>query len=101
MRMLLFFDLPNVTKKENREYRHFIKLLNVNGFAMLQESVYTKLALNPSVVNSTMGEIKKNIPPEGSISILTITEKQFSSMDILLGDLETDVIMTDERYIKL
>lgn len=101
MRMLLFFDLPNVTKKENREYRHFIKLLTVNGFAMLQESVYTKLALNPSVVNSTMGEIKKNIPPEGSISILTITEKQFSSMDILLGDLETDVIMTDERYIKL
>lgn len=101
MRMILFFDLPNVTKKENREYRRFIKLITKNGFAMLQESVYTKLALNPSVVSSTMGELKKNMPPDGSVSILTITEKQYSSMDVLLGDLDTDVIMTDERFIKL
>lgn len=101
MRMILFFDLPATTKSDHREYTRFIKLIKSKGFVMLQESVYTKLALNPSIVNSTLGEIRKKIPPEGCISILTITEKQYSSIDQLIGEIKTDIIMSEDKIIKL
>ena len=101
MRMILFFDLPSVTKKDHKEYQKFIKLIKSKGFVMLQESVYTKLAITPSVVDSVMIELKKKVPVEGSISLLTITEKQFSSMKQLLGEIETDVIMSEDKVIKL
>ena len=101
MRMILFFDLPSVSKKEKREYQKFVKSLKNKGFIMMQESVYTKLALNPSVANSTLLDLKKKLPPNGQVSMLTITEKQFSSIEHLLGGFETDVIDNDKQVIKL
>ncbi len=48
MRMLVFFDLPTLTKEDKRNYRQFRKLLIKNGFIMLQESVYCKMMTSPS-----------------------------------------------------
>lgn len=101
MRTILFFDLPSVTKKDHREYTKFVKLLKKKGFAMLQESVYTKLSINESVVDSTLRELKAALPPDGAISCLTITEKQFSAIDILLGDTVTDVVISEEKVLTL
>ena len=101
MRTILFFDLPSVTKKDHREYRHFIKLLEKEGFAMLQESVYTKLSVNESTAETTIKEIKKELPPDGTITCLTITEKQFANMEVLLGDMETDVVLTMDKVLRL
>lgn len=101
MRMILFFDLPSVTKRDFREYSKFIKSIKKLGFVMMQESVYTKLALNPSVVSSCMLELKKIVPPEGIVSVLNITENQFTSIEHLIGEINTDVIISDEKVIKL
>lgn len=101
MRTILFFDLPSVTKKDHREYTKFIKLLKRKGFAMLQESVYSKLSINQGVADATIRDIKKFLPPDGVVSVLTITEKQFAEMDILLGDMQTDVISTQDKVVKL
>lgn len=101
MRMILFFDLPSVTNKDTREYTRFVKAIKKMGFVMLQESVYTKLALNPSVVSSCMIELKKILPQEGIISVLNITENQFSSIEHLIGEISTDVIISEEKVIKL
>lgn len=101
MRIILFFDLPAVTKKDHREYTRFIKQIKKLGFIMMQESVYTKLALNPSVSNSAINDIKKNLPPEGVVSVLTITENQFASIDHLIGEIKTDIISNEEEVIKL
>lgn len=101
MRIILFFDLPSVTKKDHREYTKFVKLIKSKGFIMLQESVYTKLALNPSIVNSCLLEIRKNLPPEGCVSALTITEKQFSSIEHMIGEIKTDIISSEDKVIKL
>lgn len=101
MRMILFFDLPSVSKSEHREYAKFIKMIKSKGFCMLQESVYTKLALNESIVISTMKEIKSKLPKEGMISVLTITEKQFSSIEHILGDVNTDVIVNEDKIVVL
>lgn len=101
MRTMLFFDLPMVSKSELREYRHFIKFIKSKGFIMMQESVYTKLSLNESVVESTLKEIRAKLPKDGIVSVLTITEKQFSSIKHLIGEVNVDVIINEEKVIKL
>ena len=63
---------------------------------MMQESVYSKLALNSTVVNSIVNGIKNNKPPEGIVQIITLTEKQFSKMEILTGEYKVNVLDTDE-----
>ena len=63
MRIFVFFDLPVETSENRRDYRHFRKFLIKNGFVMLQESVYCRMALNQTIVNSITQLIKKNRPP--------------------------------------
>ena len=60
MRILVFFDLPSVTSEEKREYLKFRKMLVKSGFLMMQESVYSKLALNTTVSGAIVDNIKKN-----------------------------------------
>ena len=59
MRIVVFFDLPTITDKDRREYRHFRKFLIKNGFFMMQESVYTRMVLNQSVERSIIDLLKK------------------------------------------
>ena len=101
MRTLLFFDLPTITLKDKREYRKFIKVLKTNGFYMIQESVYAKMSIDQAAADSTIKKLKSSVPPNGFVMSLTVTEKQFASMDILLGDFKTDVLTTDERTVVL
>lgn len=95
------FDLPTDTASERRAYRKFVKLLKEMGFIMFQESIYVKLSINEATVKSTAKVIQNNVPDKGLVSMLTVTEKQFGSIDYLLGSFETDIIDTDEKVIEL
>ncbi|MFR6129198.1 MAG: CRISPR-associated endonuclease Cas2 [Dorea longicatena] len=101
MRVLVFFDLPVLTSENRRAYAKFRRFLLKNGFLMLQESVYCKLALNSSAVNAIVDNVHKNKPEEGLIQLLTITEKQYAKMDIILGQVKSEVLDTDERLVIL
>ena len=101
MRVMVFFDLPTQTPADRREYGRFRRFLVKSGFLMLQESVYCKLALNGTVVNSIQESVRNHKPPRGLIQMLVVTEKQFSKMEFVLGDYRTDVIDSDERLIIL
>lgn len=101
MRVLVFFDLPVQTSEQRCAYTHFRKFLIRSGFVMMQESVYTKLAPNPSVADSIQENIRKNKPAEGLVQMLTVTEKQFSRMEILVGQRQTEIIEDDRRLIVL
>ena len=101
MRIILFFDLPTETAQERREYSRFRKFLIKNGFFMMQESVYCKLALNQTSVNSVLDTVRKNKPPAGLVQALVVTEKQFSKMEYIVGTYLGDVINTDERFVEL
>lgn len=101
MRSILFFDLPAVTKTDHREYAKFIKFIKSKGFVMLQESVYTKLSINETVVDATMKEVKANLPKDGMISVLTVTEKQFAAIEQVLGETNIDVVINDDKVVKL
>lgn len=101
MRVLVFFDLPVLTSENRRAYAKFRRFLLKNGFLMLQESIYCKLALNSSAVNAIVDNVHKNKPEEGLIQLLTVTEKQYAKMDIILGQVKSEVLDTDERLVIL
>ena len=101
MRALVFFDLPVETSEDRRNYRRFRTMLIKHGFIMLQESVYCKLLTSPSVEKSIHGMIQKNKPPEGIVQLLIVTEKQFSRMEYVVGQYNSDVIDSNERVIVL
>lgn len=101
MRSILMFDLPVDTAKQRRSYRQFVKFLKKNGFIMFQESIYIKLSVNSSAVESITKKIEEKVPGEGNVSMLTITEKQFNDMKYFQGEFKTDIINSDERTIEL
>ena len=101
MRTLLFFDLPTITNKHLKDYRRFVKEIKKIGFYMLQESVYVKMSINQKAAENTKNKVRSIIPSEGNIILLTVTEKQFNSMDILIGDISTDIVTSSDRVVVL
>ena len=101
MRLLLFFDLPVEKKEQRREYSRFVKNIKRLGFYMLQESVYIKLCIDNQNSEFTISKVKLVKPKDGSVFVLSITEKQFANINIILGSKETDVINNDERIVIL
>ena len=99
MRVLIFFDLPTETREDRRDYTRFRKFLIKSGYMMIQESVYSKLSLNSGQTDQIIEEVKKHRPQKGSVQILSITEKQYSKMEILSGNVDTDVLNSDERLV--
>lgn len=101
MRVIVFFDLPVQTSAQRREYAQFRKQLVKDGFIMMQESVYCKLALNMSVAGAIMANVRQNKPPEGLVQMLVVTEKQFARMEFVVGESRTEIVDSDERTIFL
>ena len=101
MRIIVMFDLPVETSEDRRQYRKFRKFLIKTGFMMLQESVYSKLALNQSIADSILSSVKKNKPPAGRVQMLTVTEKQYQKMEMVVGEINSEVLDTDERVVVL
>jgi len=77
MWMLVMFDLPVVTSIERKCYQDFRNLLLDNGFSMSQYSVYIRFCGDRETVNKYVRIIKDNAPPDGNISMLFFTDKQF------------------------
>lgn len=101
MRMMVFFDLPMEKSKQRKAYTKFLKELKKQGFLMLQKSVYIKLSINLANVDVTRKNIKKILPSEGNVFLLVITEKQFSSIEYLLGDFKTNQLNDEERVVEI
>ena len=101
MRVLVMFDLPTETAEDRKNYRKFRTMLIKNGFLMMQESVYTRMLINQTAVKTVAETVAKNKPPRGLVQLLTVTEKQFSKMEYIVGEYESDVIDTDERLVIL
>ena len=85
MRMLVFFDLPIVTKAERRAYTIFRRFLINDGYDMIQFSVYGRILNGNDALEKHMKRLVNNLPPDGSVRCLTVTEKQYASMKLLVG----------------
>lgn len=66
---------------------------------MMQESVYTKLVLNGTMVNLVKNKIRKNKPQEGLVEKLVITEKQFSGIEYVSGGEQENIVDGEDRLI--
>lgn len=82
---MCMFDLPVETEKEKRAYREFRKQLIKNGFVMMQYSVYIRTCPSREYTQRLENKIKKVVPANGNIRLITITEKQYNDMKILVG----------------
>lgn len=101
MRIIVFFDLPTETPAEKTAYRHFRTFLIKEGFVMMQKSVYTKLALNSTTVSLSKKRLNDNIPADGLVQMLVVTEKQFADILYLCGERKSNVVDSTDRYVLL
>jgi len=99
MRVIVFFDLPTDSVTDRRNYFKFRRSLIRSGFVMLQESVYSKLAINSNQAVQISNDVKRVQPSAGSVAILTVTEKQFGNMEYLCGKFESDVLTSTDTLV--
>lgn len=85
MRVLLFFDLPMLSDVEVRRYTRFRKYLISNGYVMMQYSIYSKIFPNRDTVKWHLQELNSQLPPDGSVMVMQVTEKQYQSIQNLVG----------------
>jgi len=87
MRILVFFDLPVKTKAERRVATQFRNFLLKDGYHMLQYSFYARTCNGLDAVEKHRKRLYNCLPDNGSIRMLVITEKQYQSIEILVGKL--------------
>lgn len=85
MRILVFFDLPVTTKTERRVATQFRNFLLKDGYHMVQFSVYSRVCNGRDAVQKHKERIYKNVPDNGSVRLMVITEKQYEAVEILVG----------------
>ncbi|MHB1232407.1 MAG: CRISPR-associated endonuclease Cas2 [Burkholderiales bacterium] len=85
MRLLVFFDLPVTTREKRRIYTIFRRFLIQDGYDMIQWSVYGRMVNGADDAEKHLKRLADNLPKEGSIRCLQVSEKQFASMRLLVG----------------
>lgn len=86
MRMLVFFDLPVDTKSNRRAATQFRNFLLKDGYYMVQFSVYARVCHGYDSVETHKNRLSAHLPDNGSVRLLVITEKQYESIEILVGN---------------
>ena len=77
MRIIVFFDLPVVKKKERKIYGQFRRFLLNDG--------YDRLCNGTDMTEKHLKRLNESLPEKGSVRCLTVTEKQYEDMKFLVG----------------
>ncbi|MFI3321934.1 MAG: CRISPR-associated endonuclease Cas2 [Rikenellaceae bacterium] len=85
MWIFIFFDLPTETRKERKDAATFRKELIKDGFSMFQFSIYIRHCSSKENADVHVRRVKKILPEYGNVGIITITDKQFSTMELFNG----------------
>ena len=85
MWLIVFFDLPVRTKEQRRRATRFRCFLKDDGFVMLQFSVYTRVCRGQDAAEKHVRRVRGNLPSEGSVRTLQITDRQYGRMELMLG----------------
>ena len=80
MWLFVFFDLPVSRKKEIKAAALFRKSLERDGFSMMQFSVYIRHCASRENMEVHVRRVKAMIPEAGRVSILAVTDKQYSEI---------------------
>ena len=94
MWVLVFFDLPTVTKKDKKNYTTFRKNLQRDGFTMFQLSIYARHCASYDNATVHIKRVKSFLPQYGNVCIMCITDKQFGNIEVFNGK------MPEEKSVK-
>jgi CRISPR-associated protein Cas2 len=78
--VFVFFDLPVMTKLQRKRAAKFRLLLEKDGFAMMQYSVYIRHCPSHENMDVHIKRVRSFVPDEGQVSILTVTGKQYGNI---------------------
>ena len=102
MKIVCMFDLPVDTEKEKKAYRKFRKRLVEEGFLMVQYSVYVRTCPTREYASRLQTRMKTYVPENGNIRLLSVTEKQYDDMFLLVGKKKkTEEVVGTKRLIVL
>ena len=100
MKIICMFDIPMDTLNEKKEYRNFRKNLLLNGFVMIQYSVYVRTCPNREFAKKFLPKLKQKVPQKGNIRLLMVTEKQYNDMEFIVGESNhLEKVLQEERII--
>ena len=101
MRILVFFDLPVVTPSQRKAATKFRKFLLSDGYHMLQYSIYARTCNGTDAVDKHKKRLYGSLPANGSVRMLVITEKQYQSIEILVGALRNEEKIFETEQLTL
>lgn len=97
MWLFVFFDLPTNTKKQRKHAAQFRKVLEKDGFTMKQYSVYVRHAPSKENAEVHIRRVRLNVPEEGHICILMVTDKQYGNIVNIWGKIEKSSESTPQQ----
>ncbi len=87
--LFAMFDLPVTTRAARRQYTQFRKTLLVEGFSMLQFSVYARYCPSEESAETHRKRVQGALPPSGQVRLLSVTDRQFETMQVFHGKKRT------------
>ena len=85
MWLIIMLDLPTTDSEARADYRHFHDFLLNEGYLRLQLSVYGRHCASEENGAVHMQRLRAALPPDGEVRMLTLTDKQFSRMQVFFG----------------
>lgn len=85
MWVIAMFDLPTDTPAARKAYAVFRKRLIEDGFGMMQFSVYARHCASIENADAHVRRMAAQLPPEGEVRFLVITDRQYGRIQILTG----------------
>ena len=101
MWLMVFFDLPVTTRSKRKAATDFRQFLLRDGYIMVQLSVYARLCQGQGGVDKHVNRLVTNLPPEGSIRALQVTDRQYARMKLLLGTQKAEEKLGHEQLVLL
>ena len=86
MRLIVFVDMPVTTAANRKAANQFRKVLQNDGYHMLQLSVYSRIVRGRDALQKHHKRLLQLLPEEGQVRYLEVTEKQYAGMVMLLGE---------------
>lgn len=87
---MVFFDLPVTTPTQRKVASKFRRFLLGDGYYMMQFSIYARICNGIDAVDKHKKRLYASVPDNGSVRLLVITEKQYESIEILVGDYKSE-----------
>lgn len=91
MWVMVMYDLPMETNLLVKAATKFRKDLEKDGFELFQFSTYIRHCSSRENAQVHVNRIKRMMPKYGTIAIITITDKQFGSMELFNNHKEKEL----------